>query len=143
MKNLVLTLVLISVCLVTEAQYNKDIIIEPVLKTDTSSIGQRIFYPKVQDAEVTILKITIHPGKSTGWHKHDYPVFAYILKGTLTVEFENKKTIQFSENSSFSEVINTLHNGMNKGNEDLVLIAFYLGEKGKTLSVPKENIFKK
>jgi len=43
--------------------------------------------------------------------------------------------LQFPVNSSFSEVINTLHNGVNNGNEDVVLIAFFMGEKDKPLSV--------
>jgi hypothetical protein len=36
-------------------------------------------------------------------------------------------------------VINVYHNGKNDGNEDVVLIAFYMGEKGKPLSVKKED----
>lgn len=96
-------------------------------------------YPNSQNNEVTISKITLPPGKSTGWHKHKFPVFAYVLKGNLTVEFENRKAIQFSENSSFSEVLDTFHNGINKGEEDVVLIAFFMGEKGKELSVHKET----
>jgi hypothetical protein len=58
--------------------------------------------------------------------------------GALTVELENNKTMQFPENSSFSEVLDTFHNGINKGKERLVLIVFCKGEKGKALSVPKE-----
>ena len=139
MKEITLIIIAICICFVVKAQYNKDIIVEPILKTDTTSIGQKIIYPNFQRDEVTISKITIQPGKSTGWHKHKIPVFAYVLKGTLTVELENNKTMQYSENSSFSEVLNTFHNGINKGKESLVLIAFYMGEKGKALSVPKET----
>ena len=120
------------------AQYKTDIVIEPLLKTDTTTIGQKIVYPQVQNAEVTMSKITISSGKATGWHKHDYPVFAYVLKGVLTVELENKKPVQFCENSSISEVMNTFHNGINNGQEDVILIAIYLGEKGKSLSTRKE-----
>lgn len=105
------------------------------MKTDTTSIGQKIVYPTFANDEVSIVKVTLPPGKSTGWHKHFFPVFAYVLKGTLTVEVENKKTLQFPVNSSFSEVINTLHNGVNNGSEDVVLIAFFMGEKDKPLSV--------
>ncbi len=82
-----------------------------------------------------MLKITIPPGKTTGWHEHNIPVFAYVLKGTLTVELDGNKVLKFSENSSFSEVIHTAHRGINKESGDLVLLAIYLGEKGKPLSV--------
>jgi len=125
----------LCVCHTAKSQYNKGVVLEPVLKTDTTSIGQKIVYPNFQSDEVSIVKVIIPSGKSTGWHKHNFPVFAYVLQGTLTVEIENRKSLQFSQNSSFSEVINTLHNGVNNGKEDVILIAFFMGEKGKPLSV--------
>lgn len=138
MKKTVLTLfVFITFCLQGFAQYNKGILIEPILKTDTTSIGQKLFFPSSLKDEVSISKVTIPSGDSTGWHKHEYPVFAYVLKGTLRVKLENGSIRQFTENSCFAEVVNTYHNGFNSGKEDVVLIAFYLGEKGKALSVKK------
>ena len=135
MKRLEFTLLVLFICFCANAQYSKDVVLEPLLKTDTTSIGQKIVYPNFANDEVSIVKVTLPPGKSTGWHKHAFPVFAYIMQGTLTVEIENRNTLQFSANSSFSEVINTLHNGINNGTGDVVLIAFFLGEKGKPLSV--------
>ena len=138
MKRVTLTIIALCICFVLKAQYNNEIKVESLLKTDTTSIGQKIIYPNFQSDEVTIAKVTIPPGKSTGWHKHTIPVFAYVLKGNLTVEIENKQTKQFPENTTFSEVINTFHNGINNGKVDVVLIAFYMGEKGKPLSIPKK-----
>ncbi len=123
----------ISIC--ANAEYNKEIVLEQIIKTDTTSIGQKIIYPQFQNSEVTILKVTIPPGKSTGWHKHNFPVFAYVQEGVLTVEIENKKTMTFGTNSSFSEVIDLKHNGVNNGKVSVVLIAFFMGEKGKALSI--------
>jgi quercetin dioxygenase-like cupin family protein len=130
-------LLLISVCLsiLVNAQYDSSIRLEPLLKTDTTSIGQKIQYPAFENAEVSISKITIPPGASTGWHLHTFPVFAYVEKGTLTVDVKGNKTLVFSKGQSFSEVINVLHNGSNRGTEDVVLFAVFLGEKGKPLSV--------
>lgn len=139
MMKIGLTTIVIFLCLIGKSQYNREIKIETLLKTDTTSIGQRILYPNFKDDEVTISKITIPPGKSTGWHKHEVPVFAYVLQGTLTVEVENHKTLRFSEHSYFAEVINTFHNGTNREKEDVVLIAYYLGGKGEKLSVMKET----
>ncbi len=140
MKRRITTIIIALSCLVLNAQYNKSIKIEPVLKTDTTSLGQKIIYPQFNDNQVTILKITMPPGKSTGWHKHLIPVFAYVLEGTITVEFENKKSIVYLKNSTISESFNTYHNGVNRGNEDVVLLAFYMGEKGKPLSVPMDSL---
>lgn len=116
------------------SQYNQGVLVQKVLQTDTSYIGQKIIFPGGSNNEVTIARITFKPGESTGWHKHGFPVFAYVLQGTLTVEIEGRKSVIFFQNSSFSEVIDTLHNGTNSGKDDLILIAFYLGEKGKPLS---------
>ena len=134
MKRLKFIFLVLLICFGANAQYNKGAVLEPVLKTDTTSIGQKIVYPNFANDEVSIVKVTVPPGKSTGWHKHVFPVFAYVLQGTLTVEVENRKAMQFPANSSFSEVLNTLHNGVNNGKEDVVLIAFFMGEKGKPLS---------
>ena len=122
------------------SEYDKEVLIEPVLKTDKTSIGQGIDYPDFKDEEVSILKVTIPSGKATGWHKHSFPVFAYVLKGNLTIELEENKTLEFPENSSFAEVIDTFHNGKNNGKEDVILIAFFMGEKDKPLSVKKQAL---
>lgn len=138
MKKTIFSIVIAFVVISVEAQYKNEIVVEPLLKTDTTSIGQKIVYPQVSDAEVTMSRIIIPVGKSTGWHKHDYPVFAYVLKGVLTVEIEDNKSVQYHENSTIPEMVNIYHNGINKGKEDVVLIAVYLGEKGKDLSTRKE-----
>jgi|ERR1035437_1247956 quercetin dioxygenase-like cupin family protein len=135
MRKLLAVFILFCCVLGVSAQYNKEVEIKIILKTDTTSIGQKIVYPIFANDEVTMAKVTIPPGKSTGWHKHVFPVFGYVLQGTLTVEIENRKSVQYPVNSSFSEVINTLHNGVNNGKEDVVLIAFFMGEKGKALSI--------
>ena len=140
MKRVTLTIIALCICFVLKAQYNNEIKVESLLKTDTTSIGQKIVYPNFQSDEVTISKVTIPPVKSTGWHKHTIPVFAYVLKGNLTVEIENKQTKQFPENTTFSEVINTFHNGINNGKIDVVLIAFYMGEKVKPLSIVRSDL---
>jgi quercetin dioxygenase-like cupin family protein len=136
-KRLLLVLFL-GLSFMVHAQYNREIVAEPLLKTDTTTLGQKIVYPDYADAEITAMKIIIPPGASTGWHKHEFPVFAFILSGTLTVETEFNQVMHFSENSTFAEMIRTYHNGSNQGTEDVVLIAFYLGGKGVPLSVKKE-----
>ena len=127
-------LIALFISFTAKAEYNKEVVLEQIIKTDTTSIGQKIVYPQFPNDEVTILRVTISPGKSTGWHKHNFPVFAYVQEGTLTVEVENKKALQFGPNSSFSEVIDVKHNGINNGKVNVVLIAFFMGEKGKPLS---------
>jgi quercetin dioxygenase-like cupin family protein len=140
MKKYFLSSVFLALfCLSAQSQYTEDIVIEKLLLTDTTSIGQKIAYPNFNDPEITMLKITIHPGQSTGWHKHTIPVFAYVLKGILTVELENHRIIKFKENSTYAEVSDTYQSGINQEESDLIIIAIYLGGKGQKLSIPKEN----
>lgn len=120
------------------AQYNSSITVQPVLKADTNAIGQKIMYPNVPDGEVTILKITMEPGKTTGWHKHEIPVFAYVLEGEITVEIDSNKTTVYGPGSAIAETRNVYHRGINYGKVNVVLLAFYMGEKNKKLSIPKE-----
>lgn len=139
MKKHLLTLILLAfISLTAKSQYS-GLNIKELLRTDTTSIGQKITYPEFADPEVTMLKITIPPGKSTGWHKHNIPVFAYVVKGVLTVELEDHQIKKFKEESTFAEMRNTYHNGSNMEDTDLVLIAVYLGGKGQKLSIPKEK----
>jgi quercetin dioxygenase-like cupin family protein len=139
MNKLLVFFAAATFCIGANGQYKEGVIVEPVLKTDTTSIGQKLKFPDFQENEITISKVTILPGKSTGWHKHNIPVFAYISEGNLTVELENGKEMEFPEHTSFAEMRDVYHNGKNNGTENVVLIAFYLGEKGKKLSIPKSD----
>lgn len=120
-----------------KAQYNK-LVVEELLQSEVNSMGQKIMYPEVKDAKVTMKKITFPPGETTGWHKHEIPVFSYIIKGTLTVETEDGKVMQYKENTCFSESYNIYHKGTNKENMDLVVMAIYLGGDGKELSIKQK-----
>lgn len=139
MKKYFLTLALLAIISLTARSQYSGLIIKELLKTDSTSIGQKLSYPEVASPEVTMLKITIPPGNSTGWHKHNIPVFAYVVKGTLTVETEDHRVIKFKEESTFAEMRDTYHNGKNMEDSDLVLIAIYMGGKEQKLSIPKEK----
>jgi quercetin dioxygenase-like cupin family protein len=134
MKKNVLFFVLFSITMSAQ-QYNGNLKIEKLMESDVNSTGQKILYPQVKDAAVTMMKITFPPGETTGWHKHDIPVFSYILDGTLTVETEDHKITEFKENSCFAESYNIYHKGTNKGEIDLVVLVIYLGGDGKDLSI--------
>lgn len=137
MKKVWCTLLMVIACMAATAQYDTGIRIETLLKGDTTVTGGGFHYPGVENDEVTMLKITFKPGQSTGWHKHGFPVFACVLKGELTAEWENGKTIRYKKNDGIAEMINEWHNGKNTGKRDLVLLVFYLGEKGEKLSTAR------
>lgn len=130
-------LLLFSLSHFTQNGYNPGVKVETLLKTDTTAIGQKIVFPHSFNDEVTIAKVTLPPGATTGWHKHLRPVFAFVVSGVLKVRLENGVVNQFAPNSTFAEVIDTYHEGFNDSQEDIVLIAFYLGENGQPLSSVK------
>lgn len=138
MKKSIITIAFIMICIGAKAQYSSKLIIEKLMQSDLNSMGQKISYPDVKDAKVTMMKITFPPGETTGWHKHNIPVFSYILKGTLTVQTEDNKITQYKENTSFAESYNIYHKGTNNEKTDLVVLAIYLGGDEKELSVKKE-----
>jgi quercetin dioxygenase-like cupin family protein len=118
-----------------EPVYDQSIQSITVLKTDTTTTGQKIAELFSNPSEITGLRVTIPPGKETGWHKHTVPGFAYVLKGDLTVETENGKKFEFIAGQSFAEVVNTNHNGKNNGKVTVELIAFFVGQKGQGITI--------
>lgn len=121
------------------AQTNSNLKVEPLLKTDTSYLGGKLIYPAGDSTETTIVKITFPPGYSTGWHKHDYPLYGYVLQGELTVETRERAPYIMKAGTATAEVTGTWHNGSNKGTIDAVLIVVYLGKKGHPVSVKQES----
>ena len=67
--------------------------------------------------------------------EHEIPVFAYVIEGTLTVEDEKGNARMYAKDSVISEMHDVYHNGLNKGEDNVVLVAIYLGGKGVRLSV--------
>lgn len=118
-------------------EYNGKLKIETLMESDVNSMGQKIAYPQVKNAEVTMTKITFPPGETTGWHKHNVPVFSYIIEGTLTVETEDHKITEFKKNSCFAESYNIYHKGTNYGKSDLIVFVIYLGGDEKDLSIKR------
>jgi len=137
MKRVIFTIAAILFCLTLKAQYNKEVVREVLMQGDTTYSGQHINFP-AGNAAISITKVIIPKGTSTGWHKHENHVFAYVQQGTLTLELENGYNREFKKDSTIAEVVNLSHNGGNRGDEDVVLIVFQaLPGKNRTLPVKK------
>jgi len=111
--------------------YKKEIQVTPLLRTMMTVAGQPIVYPTTENAEVTAVQVEIPPGAETGWHKHPYPCFAYILSGALDVTMEGGKSVHLTAGQAMAESLNVLHNGKNNGTESVKLVMFVMGEKEK------------
>jgi quercetin dioxygenase-like cupin family protein len=100
----------------------------PLLSTGTTVVGETIHYPNGQ-AHVTAAIITLAPGGHTILHKHGVPLFAYILKGELTVNYGTHGTRSYRQGQAFMEAMDVAHFGINKGTELVRILAVYMGAK--------------
>ena len=120
------------------ADYQSGVSATVLKKSSVTSNGQKITYPVTDKAEVTAMTVNLAPGAETGWHSHPIPVYAYVVEGTLEVELEGGQIITYRSGDAIIEVVNTLHNGRNRGSEEVRLVVFYTGAEG-TPSVVKPS----
>ena len=109
----------------------------PIVKTDTTIIGQKIVVPKHPTLVATT--IVFAPGARTPVHKHLYPHYAYVEDGTLTiVNTQSGKSYEVKAGSFFAEMIDTWHYGINQGAVPVrLLVIDQLPARVKTNSVMK------
>lgn len=98
-------------------------------------LDQLLQYPGGSQAQVSSAILTIAPGVSTGLHKHDAPMYAYILEGTLTVTYEGGIVKNYSEGSAILEAVGTPHNGENKTDKPVKILVVNMGAEGVANSV--------
>jgi len=98
-------------------------------------LDQLLQYPSASQAQVSSAILTIAPGVSTGLHKHDAPMYAYILEGTLTVTYEGGIVKEFSAGSAILEAVGTPHNGENKTDKPVKILVVNMGAEGVANSV--------
>lgn len=128
--GLCLTGLLLVVPAAFAADYNSGVTAKVLKRTSVTGNGQKITYPVTDRAEVTAMTVDLAPGAETGWHKHPVPVYAYVIAGNLSVELEDGTQLSFGAGDAIIEVVNTLHNGKNRGIEPVKLAVFYLGAEG-------------
>ncbi len=103
----------------------------PILQSSTTSMGAPIAYPKTGKPEVTALLFEIGPGGESGRHMHPNPTFVYVLDGAIDVEMDGGMVHTYTAGDSFLEVLNTWHNGKNKGTTPAKVLVVFAGVKGK------------
>jgi quercetin dioxygenase-like cupin family protein len=91
--------------------------------------------------KITVLKQTIAPGGSTGWHQHGGPIWVVIASGTLTLYDGDDPTctgVVYPPGSAFMDPGTHTHIARNEGNENVVVyVTFMLPEGGATrIDVP-------
>lgn len=115
--------------------YKPVIKVTPLLRETTTTAGQPIVYPTTDNPEITAVRVIIPPGAETGWHKHPFPCYGYILSGDLTVEMEGRDPVHLKGGQALVESVNVLHNGRNTGTEPVELVMIVTGEKNLPFTV--------
>lgn len=101
----------------------------------TTVLDQPLAYPTTGQAEVSSSIITLRPGQRTGLHRHDAPMYAYVLSGAVTVSYATGETKTFTKGQALLEAVGVAHEGANLGRTDCRLLVVNMGAEGTANSV--------
>ena len=112
--------------------------LDVLLSTGETVIGQQIIYPE-GPAKITAALVTLQPGQTTGWHRHDAPLFAYILEGEITVDYGPGGVKAFGVGDSLVEALGSRHKGTCTSDVPVRLLAVFAGAEGVANTVPEKD----
>jgi len=104
--------------------------VEPLLATSTTVLGQPIAYAPGGTAKVTSAIVELPPGGKTGLHRHDVPMFAYVLSGEVTVDYQGEGSRTYRAGEALVEAIDTPHDGYNSGAVPTRILTVFFGAEG-------------
>lgn len=113
---------------------------EPDVLLDAQSLtvlDQPVRYPKKKAAQISSSILALDPGQETGWHKYRTPMYAYILEGTLTVEYDAGVTKEFAAGTALVDAMNVWLNGSNKTDAPVRVLVVNMGAAGIANSVQR------
>lgn len=101
-------------------------------------LDQILTYPSTSQAQVSSSIITIPVGMETGLHKHDAPMYAYVLTGQLTVTYDGGVIKTYKAGEAIMEAVGTAHNGQNTGTVPVEVLVVNIGADGvaNTVKLP-------
>ena len=102
-------------------------------------LDQPIAYPKKKAAQVSSSIVQLEPGQETGWHKHNVPLYAYVLEGAVTVEYDAGVVKVYPAGTALMEAQGVWHNGTNQGDTVVRILTVYLGAKGVKNTVERDS----
>lgn len=108
-----------------------------ILDAKTDTVGAPIRYPSGKP-HVTSYLLTMVPGQSTGWHRHDVPLYARILQGTLDVDYGQGVVHTYRAGDTLMEAMDRDHNGTVIGGEEVKLLIVFMGAEGSLNTVMRK-----
>lgn len=108
-----------------------------LIDTKVDTVGAPIRYPE-GTAHVSSYVLTLVPGKATGWHRHDVPLYAHVLSGALTVDYGPKGSKTYRTGDTLMEAMDIWHNGHAIGDEPARLLIVFMGSDGAKNTVMRK-----
>lgn len=121
-----------------------------VIMKEVSSdpLGNELNYPTGDPAVSSQINVWA-PGFNSPWHYHPYTGVAYVIQGELTVNYDTETSIDDKSTEkkivttqtykageeAFLGVRDTWHLSQNLGDEDLIFIVTWIGEKDSPVAV--------
>ncbi|MCV0425148.1 MAG: cupin domain-containing protein [Roseibium sp.] len=99
--------------------------VREVLSGDLTVAGEKVTFPQ-NNPSVKALVITMDPGEVTGWHKHNAPLFGYILEGEITVTYDGIGKKLYRQGDGMLEAMDVTHRGENTGEGPAKILAVFL-----------------
>jgi quercetin dioxygenase-like cupin family protein len=120
-SSLILALALAAIAVPASSIAAPQMTARTILNTTTTSTGQRLVLPGGTVRAVGSI-IVIPVGYTSGYHKHLYPRYAYVLSGHLDVQDEGGKTRHYAPGDLFIETVNSWHRPHVVGNAPVRLL---------------------
>lgn len=108
-------------------------VVDLLVKQSETILGQPFEYPSSGTPEITSTVLTLQPGEETGWHHHDAPLVAYVLEGSLQVEYGDNGADGvriYEAGEALVEAFRTTHNGTNVGDIPVRIHVTNIGAAG-------------
>jgi quercetin dioxygenase-like cupin family protein len=85
--------------------------------------------PRGERQEVRVLTATLKPGEKTPFHTHRFPVTAYVLEGTFTLEMEGQAPVTVTAGQAIVEPPRVKMTGYNRSSsEPMRVVIFYVSD---------------
>ncbi|KZN43007.1 cupin domain-containing protein [Pseudoalteromonas luteoviolacea] len=138
MKTISAAMILASVlfCHQSAAQ-EKQVSVKTLVKTSQSWDGSSLPNYPSGTPEITVLDINIPAGTTLPLHFHPVINAGVVLRGHLKVTKPNGEVLMLKAGEPIVELVNKVHTGKALGEDDVRIIVFYAGEKGKAITVKK------
>lgn len=107
---------------------------EVLLRSDRSWNGSQLPAYSSGQPEISLVRVTIPPGVRLPMHVHPYATAGVLLRGALRVFTPDGTSMDIKAGDPIIEVVGEPHTGENVGSEEAVILVFYAGIKGESVT---------